>query len=212
MYAAGWDPRYAFGLSGCRAVQAIVAHIQARQPLCARSTLRQCDGQKAAEKPTDNSGNRAVVFLVETSDSKAPDAAALGGGLNPLEKGATSAANGHVARNTRLALAAVDAAQPYVCFSAVATPQQQQQQEQQQEQQQQQPVASPEATAPTTAEGGNRTRRAAASAGAASTGKHTLTLRWYVDVCRWRRCVCVVSLRAPSPAPHPLRPSPAPHI
>ena len=35
----GWDPRCAFGLPGCRALQAIVAHIQARQPLAAQVTV-----------------------------------------------------------------------------------------------------------------------------------------------------------------------------
>ena len=146
--------------------------------------MRQCEGQKAAAKPTDNSGNRAIVFLVETSDSKAPDAAALGGGRKPLEKGAApTATSGHVARNARLALAAVDVAQPYVCFAAVAAavpptttiPQP--------------PAATVAATA--AADGGNATHRAAASAGAGTTGasgKHTLTLRWYVaKACAWKR-------------------------
>jgi len=61
--------------------------------------------------------NRALVFLVETSDKKTPSPASLGGSLGILDP--SSPESGHVPRNARLGLAAVDLAQPYVCFSAI---------------------------------------------------------------------------------------------
>ena len=60
---------------------------------------------------------------METSDEKAPGPDTLGGGARPFESNLdTNPANGHVARNARVALAAVDVAQPYVCVTAVASP------------------------------------------------------------------------------------------
>lgn len=62
-------------------------------------------------------GNRALVFLVETSDLKTPQASSLGGSheiLNPK-----SSENGHVPRNLRLGLMSIDMVQPYVCFQQI---------------------------------------------------------------------------------------------
>lgn len=67
--------------------------------------------------------NRAVTFLVETSDRKAPRGPELGYDQHVLlnEEQSNARHGGHVPRNTRLALAAVDMVEPYVCFSAGAT-------------------------------------------------------------------------------------------
>jgi len=74
-------------------------------------------------KPIPN--NRAVTFLVETSDQKSPRAVALGYDKNVLvnEEESNQKFGGHVPRNVRLALAAIDFVEPYVCFSAVKPPQ-----------------------------------------------------------------------------------------
>jgi hypothetical protein len=84
--------------------------------------------------------NRAVVFLVETSDRKRPLDSTLGGSekvrflahwlnwncadgsvLSVQILDPNSPENGHVPRNVRLSLAAIDMVQPYVCLSKVAT-------------------------------------------------------------------------------------------
>ena len=64
----------------------------------------------------ENASARAVVFLVETTDRKAPPEASLGGErcgagalLSPGGEG-----DGHVPRNVRLALAAIDMVRPHV--------------------------------------------------------------------------------------------------
>lgn len=62
-----------------------------------------------------------MTFLVETSDLKSPRPAELGYDQHVLhnEPASNQKFGGHVPRNTRLALAAVDLVEPYVCFSAV---------------------------------------------------------------------------------------------
>lgn len=66
--------------------------------------------------------NRAVTFLVETSDHKGPSGAELGDDQHVLlnEEASNERHGGHVPRNTRLALAAIDLVEPYVCFSPMA--------------------------------------------------------------------------------------------
>lgn len=64
----------------------------------------------------ENASARAVVFLVETTDQKTPPEAALGGercGAEALLR-AGGEGDGHVPRNVRLALAAIDLARPHV--------------------------------------------------------------------------------------------------
>jgi hypothetical protein len=65
--------------------------------------------------------NRAVTFLVETSDRKSPPASEMGHDSAILS--ATEATrkqfSGHVPRNSRLSLTAIDSVQPYLCFSTV---------------------------------------------------------------------------------------------
>jgi hypothetical protein len=65
--------------------------------------------------PREDSQNlRATVFLVETADQKQPQDKTLGTDEQPLD---SNTALGHVPRNARVALTAVDFAQPYVCFA-----------------------------------------------------------------------------------------------
>jgi hypothetical protein len=94
LYASGWDP----------------------------TTNTICKGY--SDKPsfngatiTDGAKNRAMVFLVETADRKKPRDDTLGGPHQPLDNTATS--NGHIPRNTRLCLLAIDIAQPYSCVKNV---------------------------------------------------------------------------------------------
>ena len=64
----------------------------------------------------ENASARAVVFLVETTDRKAPPEASLGGercGAGALLS-AGGEGDGHVPRNVRLALAAIDMVRPHV--------------------------------------------------------------------------------------------------
>lgn len=60
---------------------------------------------------------RCAVFLVETSDRKKPHANSLGSSRQILQPNGSG--NGHIARNVRLSLAAIDIAEPYVCISSV---------------------------------------------------------------------------------------------
>ena len=66
---------------------------------------------------------KAVVFLVETADAKQPLDATLGTPHKPLDYAPAvtvqAGAGGHIPRNARLALAAVDFAQPYVCLQSL---------------------------------------------------------------------------------------------
>lgn len=64
---------------------------------------------------TSLSGNRALVFLVETSDAKSPKDTALGGTAEVLYPNGQE--NGHIPRNIRLGLMAIDSLEPYVCMS-----------------------------------------------------------------------------------------------
>lgn len=84
MYAAGWDRGAA--------------------------QLKNCTRYSNTATPPSN---RALVFLVETSDKKRPSDRELGGSERILDD--RSASNGHVPRNVRLALMTVDVVQPYVC-------------------------------------------------------------------------------------------------
>lgn len=90
LYAAGWD----------------------------KNVLKKCNSEIPIEI-TNGEQNRAIVYLVETSNSKRPSEASLGGPYDPLTN--TSPNNGHVPRNLRLALTAIDVVQPYVCFKNIKT-------------------------------------------------------------------------------------------
>lgn len=59
-----------------------------------------------------DSAARAAVLLIETSDDKSPRSETLGGSAGMLSPGAD--ADGHIPRNVRLAVAAIDLAQPHV--------------------------------------------------------------------------------------------------
>jgi hypothetical protein len=66
---------------------------------------------------------KAVVFLVETADAKQPLDGTLGTAHKPLDYAPAvtvqAGAGGHIPRNARLALAAIDFAQPYVCLQSL---------------------------------------------------------------------------------------------
>lgn len=66
----------------------------------------------------NNSTLRTFNMLVETSDPKAPGRAELGYRTNPLDS-TDGPENGHVARNLRLALVAMDVVEPYVSIRGV---------------------------------------------------------------------------------------------
>ena len=115
-YAASWEPH----------------HVKACEP----STLGGYDKERTAKY--DNATARAVVLLVETSDDKAPSASSLGrassssiaGGSGSSNAGASTlppwpivdlfapspspSGDGHVPRNVRFALAAIDLVRPHV--------------------------------------------------------------------------------------------------
>lgn len=76
---------------------------------------RQCSGRASQAIPPPN---RAVTFLIETSDKKTPLASEMGHDSGILGSD-TNKYGGHVSRNTRLSLAAIDSVQPYVCFANV---------------------------------------------------------------------------------------------
>ena len=77
-----------------------------------KDNLRRCNSPRLRGAAEESEG-RATVFLVETSDEKQPPLNMLGTMTHVLEEGPT----GHVPRNIRLGLVAVDTAQPYVCLS-----------------------------------------------------------------------------------------------
>jgi len=98
MYAAGWDRN--------------------------GGNVKKCAKYSNTEVPD----NRALVFLVETSDAKQPQNSDLGGSDNILvhdaaagraEQPESAGGNGHVPRNVRAALVAIDTVQPYVCVKSV---------------------------------------------------------------------------------------------
>eukprot|EP00605_Chrysophyceae_sp_TOSAG23-4_P001873 GSChrysophyteH1.ASY1.ANO1.2067.1 assembled CDS len=98
MYAAGWDNE--------------------------RPNLsRKC----TANSDTDIPNNHALVFLIETSDMKQPHNADLGGSTGILNHKLSSSpnggagGNGHVPRNVRTSLVAIDTVQPYVCITQVTS-------------------------------------------------------------------------------------------
>eukprot|EP01041_Mallomonas_annulata_P006251 gene6251-12656_t len=88
------------------------------------SELNDDEISSVAKLPAE--GNRAVVFLVETSDDKKPAGKTLGlqlqlqlqlqitEVLNPI-----SSNNGHIPRNVRLNLVAIDVSQPYICITDI---------------------------------------------------------------------------------------------
>ena len=65
--------------------------------------------------------NRAITFLVETSNQKGPASPELGSDQYVLrnEEGSNEKYGGHIPRNARLALAAIDVVEPYVCFGSL---------------------------------------------------------------------------------------------
>ena len=66
---------------------------------------------------------KALTFIVETADHKKPLDETLGTNSRPLDYNVPvlpeNGAGGHVPRNARLALAAIDMAQPYICLHVV---------------------------------------------------------------------------------------------
>jgi hypothetical protein len=81
-----------------------------------RSNNKRCNGQKnISENEIDF---RCAVFLVETSNRKMPSEISLGSSDELLQM--NNSFNGHIPRNVRLSLAAVDMVEPYVCVSSVA--------------------------------------------------------------------------------------------
>jgi len=89
-----------------------------------RGKVRTCNprtygGYPQAKTSYGDGDARAFTVLVETSDSKAPYEGSLGAESGVYMPG--SAGDGHVPRNMRLALAAIDLVQPYVSAWQVAT-------------------------------------------------------------------------------------------
>lgn len=135
MYAAGWDrgdiPHGAEARQGgsgtLRGGRTSGPSLRHRRLF---GVLHNCTVETNSRHPPNN---RALVFLVETSDRKRPadnewgDSSDILGGSSldvtghpdgaALGPGASTSGNGHVPRNVRLALATVDAAQPYVCVN-----------------------------------------------------------------------------------------------
>ncbi|KAL3769563.1 hypothetical protein ACHAWU_005515 [Discostella pseudostelligera] len=66
----------------------------------------------------NNSTLRAFNMLIETSDPKTPSRSELGKRTHPLVS-SNGVENGHIARNLRLALLAVDVAQPYLSIRSL---------------------------------------------------------------------------------------------
>jgi hypothetical protein len=81
-----------------------------------RANNRNCLGREKNAQSSEN-GYGAAVFLVETSDLKRPTPVSLGSTRHVLNS--SSSSNGHIPRNVRLALAAIDILQPYVCIRSV---------------------------------------------------------------------------------------------
>ena len=93
-YAGSWDPE--------------------RVTQCQPTTF---DGYNAEKTKYNNSTLRVFNMLVETSNSKNPSEKTLGTSFHVFDKDTTG--NGHVSRNIRLSLLAVDAVQPYVAITGV---------------------------------------------------------------------------------------------
>lgn len=131
MYAAGWD-------RGDMPAPASPSRRQRRRLRRRRlgNVLRNCTSSTNTHTPPDT---RALVFLVETSDRKGPATVEWGDGYNVLggrsgsdehvsqSRSVTADGNehgnGHVPRNIRLALSAIDSVQPYVCINKVLSTQ-----------------------------------------------------------------------------------------
>lgn len=94
LYAAGWD--------------------RATNKKCKESFAFNVSSYISSENEVNN---RALVFLVETSDLKKPRDPSLGGPGDLLDNRASS--NGHVPRNLRLGLLSIDILQPYTCFTGI---------------------------------------------------------------------------------------------
>jgi hypothetical protein len=118
MYAAGWDEQNV--KRNCLGLQDESAY--ANQTRTLRHRLRRPTSHRTlttANPKKSLSGNRALVYLVETSDAKQPAMQSLGHSddvLNPLN----TKSNGHIPRNIRVALTAIDMVQPYICFNHLA--------------------------------------------------------------------------------------------
>lgn len=74
-------------------------------------------GYDAEKSVYNNSTLRVFNMLVETSNKKNPSERTLGNSLDVFNK--DTAGNGHVSRNIRLSLLAVDVVQPYVTITGV---------------------------------------------------------------------------------------------
>jgi len=81
-------------------------------------TPKTYNGYPPEKTQYNNSTLRAFNMLIETSDPKEPKRAELGKRTQPLIS-SNGAENGHVARNIRLALLAVDVVEPYVTIRGV---------------------------------------------------------------------------------------------
>lgn len=93
-YAASWDPERVI-----------------------RCEPEQYGGYAGVKTEYGNSTHRVFNMLIETSTDKIPDATTLGTSEGVFS--GTSVGNGHVTRNVRLALIAIDLVQPYVVVTAV---------------------------------------------------------------------------------------------
>ena len=96
-YAASWDED--------RAVQCIPT---------------QSGGYNTSRTSYTRSMLRVVNMLIEASDYKTPLGGTLGTSENLLQPTVDEKANGHIARNIRLALMAVDLVQPYVAIQTIS--------------------------------------------------------------------------------------------
>ena len=81
-----------------------------------KNNVASCKNMKSDKNGADN---KALVFLVETSDRKKPLENTLGSCDDILN--VTAKSNGHIPRNVRLSLLAIDVLQPYNCFTSIAT-------------------------------------------------------------------------------------------
>lgn len=77
-------------------------------------------GYSAEKTKYDDAAIRAVTILVETSDQKTPPESTLGGEGGVYAPGGVG--DGHIPRNMRLALSAIDLLEPYVAISAAIAP------------------------------------------------------------------------------------------
>lgn len=78
-----------------------------------------CNGKSSTSRAIPPP-NRVVTFLVETSDAKTPSSSEMGQDKNILSLSELNKYSGHIPRNTRLSLVAIDTIQPYVCISSLS--------------------------------------------------------------------------------------------